>query len=301
MTDGNLTVISGWFTDANQPPLEITTPEMSLPRSWFRQGAPPDIAKPMHEVVKPGKIITTHKPEPTQWRVLEAQTEIEHQRGKDQAREGNPSYAALKLLCENVRDPSFQALMRVYLQIPYTNTEFMESTTRATQAMEFKPIELDAHQAPSKDKQTSKFTPALLGYEESQQDQSGLVPGGFLIYVVWEFVPGLQLGDLSGNATAFWQLPRTERDRIRAAFKKTLQDIKRVGFWPNSADALNLIWQSDSGMLFWVGFRDCNMALDRCIASTPEQIDVDTSNLSVRALSQFKTEKQYVVGGSTSD
>lgn len=177
----------------------------------------------MHEVVKPGNIITTEKPQRTEWRVLEALSELEHQRGKDQVREGNPSYAALKLSCEDARDPSIQALMRVYLQIPCTNTEFMESTTRATQAMKFNPMELDAHQALSKDKRTSTFTPALLGYGESQQDQSGLVPGGFLTYVVWEFVPGLQLGDLSGNATAFWQLPRAERDLIRTAFKETLQ------------------------------------------------------------------------------
>lgn len=87
---------------------------------------------------------------------------------------------------------------------------------------EFKSIELDAIKALSKDHRTSKFTPALLGYEESQQDRSGPVPGGFLTYIVWVFVHGLQLGDLSGNATTFWQLPRAKRGLIRTAVKETL-------------------------------------------------------------------------------
>lgn len=192
-------------------------------KSWFRQGAPPDIPKPMHEVIQPGKIITTQKPTPTKWRVLEVLSELEHQRGKEAGKQGSPSYAALKLLCRDAKDPTIQALMRIYLQIPYTNTEFMDSTIRATQATTFKPLELEAHQALSKDNATSVCTPTLLGYDELQQGQSGLVPGGFFTYVVYEFVQGKRLGDYSGHATAFWGLPRAERDLIRVAFKETIQ------------------------------------------------------------------------------
>lgn len=43
----------------------------------------------------------------------------------------------------------------------------MDSDTRATQATEFKLVELDAYQARGKDDRNSKLTPALLGYDES--------------------------------------------------------------------------------------------------------------------------------------
>ncbi|KAJ5274085.1 hypothetical protein N7478_009210 [Penicillium angulare] len=44
-----------------------------------------------------------------------------------------------------------------------------------------------------------------------------------------------------------------------------------------------------------------DMALGQWLASTPKQIVADTLNLSDSTLSQLKTEKQYVVAGSTSD
>ncbi|KAJ5355175.1 uncharacterized protein N7496_012387 [Penicillium cataractarum] len=44
-----------------------------------------------------------------------------------------------------------------------------------------------------------------------------------------------------------------------------------------------------------------DMALGQWIASTPKQIVKDTLNLSDSTLSQLKTEKQYVVAGTTSD
>lgn len=50
----------------------------------------------------------------------------------------------------------------------------MDSDTRATQATEFKLVELDAYQARGKDDRNSKLTPALLGYDESWQGRSGI-------------------------------------------------------------------------------------------------------------------------------
>ncbi|CAG7935574.1 unnamed protein product [Penicillium nalgiovense] len=204
----------------------------------------------MHEVIKPGEIITTKKPTPTKWRVLEVLSEFEHQSGKEDGEQGSPSYAALKLLCEDAKDSNIEALMRIYLQIPYTSTEFMESTTRATQATKFKPLELEAHQALSKDKRTSVCTPTLLGYDELQQGQSGLVPGGFLTYVVYEFIQGFPLADYSGHATAFWKLPSAQRDLVRKAFKETILgmigNVRRVGYWPSYASPSNLVWQPNT-------------------------------------------------------
>jgi hypothetical protein len=66
----------------------------------------------------------------------------------------------------------------------------------------------------------SKFAPKLLGFEVSVQELSGFVPGGFLILVVWERVPGIPLGDITGQATGNWDQPKRERQKIREMFKK---------------------------------------------------------------------------------
>jgi hypothetical protein len=53
-----------------------------------------------HELVKPGSIVTTHKPRQTLWSIFKVLSGIEYQRGKKEATENNPSYAALELTCQ---------------------------------------------------------------------------------------------------------------------------------------------------------------------------------------------------------
>lgn len=67
----------------------------------------------------------------------------------------------------------------------------------------------------------SNITPKLLGYKIGTQDRLGLVPGGFIIWFVWEIVPGLRLGDRDG-AHPFWGLKNYERDQVRASFLNAL-------------------------------------------------------------------------------
>ncbi|CAG8380684.1 unnamed protein product [Penicillium salamii] len=113
-------------------------------------------------------------------------------------------------------------MMRVYLQLPYTNTELEDSATRAQQATTCDPAELSAYKTLSRNQWTSQFTPSLLAYQVSKQSDSGLIPGGFIICIVWEVVPGLRLGDSFGSEP-FWASVQdiTERNRIRARFEDT--------------------------------------------------------------------------------
>lgn len=67
----------------------------------------------------------------------------------------------------------------------------------------------------------SNITPKLLGYKISTQDRSGLVPGGFIIWLVWEIVPGLRLGDGDG-AGPFWGLESHERQQVRVSLLNAL-------------------------------------------------------------------------------
>lgn len=57
-----------------------------------------------------------------------------------------------------------------------------------------------------------------------RSDDSPVVPGGFVTFIVWQLVPGLRLGDPRG-ANPFWNpiKDRTERDFIRERFKYTLK------------------------------------------------------------------------------
>ena len=139
---------------------------------------------------------------------------------EDNVKSGSsPSYSSTKLLCHDSADPEKKAFMRIYMQIPYVNTESDDSAIRAQQASVFIHKELFAYKALTR--KGSTITPRLLGYKESQQDSSGLVPGGFITWFAWEIVLGLRLGDDFG-AAAFWDLESSEREQVRLTFLETL-------------------------------------------------------------------------------
>jgi hypothetical protein len=54
---------------------------------------------------------------------------------------------------------------------------------------------------------------SVLGVKEEKQDDYGLVPGGYIHYVLWNKLPGTRLNDAK-----FWSLHNSERDLIRKAF-----------------------------------------------------------------------------------
>ncbi|KAJ9492890.1 hypothetical protein VN97_g319 [Penicillium thymicola] len=94
-----------------------------------------------------------------------------------------------------------------------------DADTRSRQATTYNPPELIAYRDLAEN--GSSDTPKLLGYKTDKQDLSGLVPGGFIIWLVWEIVPGLRLGNGNG-ADPFWALESYEREQVRLAFLKAL-------------------------------------------------------------------------------
>lgn len=103
------------------------------------------------------------------------------------------------------------------MQVPIVGTEFTPAEERAKQAATHNPLELRALK-----KNTnlgSLNTPRLLDSSIQVQDSNGLVPGGSIVYLVWEIVPGLRLGDACGPS-AFWALDKRERSEIQAAFPR---------------------------------------------------------------------------------
>jgi hypothetical protein len=92
---------------------------MSSPSSrWFHQGT------------DPGTIITLDQPVPSHWKILEKLNERNFQASEEmRRRHGHYSYATAKFLCCNPKKPSRKAFMRVYLQVPFKNTEIQNPRT----------------------------------------------------------------------------------------------------------------------------------------------------------------------------
>lgn len=123
-------------------------------------------------------------------------------------------YAAAKFLCHNKDDPSQKAFMRIYLQIPISGTQYRSSEIRRKQAADPQShVELTSLRALSKLR--CDVVPKLLGYREGKQAEDGIVPGGYITYVVWEQVPGEPL-----RPEFFWGLDLESRQAIRDKFRE---------------------------------------------------------------------------------
>ncbi|GAT31184.1 similar to An08g09690 [Aspergillus luchuensis] len=196
-----------------------------MPSRWLAQGE-----------VAPGTIIQLMK---AKWLVHEKANEHCFQLNEDDLRDRHdPSFACTRLICE-ARGPNgpVQGHMRYYKQIPIEGTEAEPSIIRAKQAESFSPPELVYLRTLAQ--KGSTITPRLLDSREDKQDNTGFVPGGFVIWVVWAVVPGLQLGNDFGSAP-FWGLSRKERDAVRQAFKDSIKYY--VGFLLTCKANLQAFW-----------------------------------------------------------
>ncbi|KAJ5608929.1 hypothetical protein N7528_009496 [Penicillium herquei] len=211
---------------------------MSSRFSWFSQG-------PMKGKYVKGAIMETQHPTPRQWKILEVINEHDHQLDEEDINIEDKifSFTTTRLHCCRLDAPGTRADMRVYLQVPWTNTEF-ES-----------PVVMNS------DPVVSRFTPRLLGYEVTKQGNEGYVPGGFHTIIVWERVPGKKLGDEeawgeSMLQSPFWKLKRPLRDEIRTQFKDTYIKLRGLGMCPAVSDSESLVFDRANEHLYWVGFYD---------------------------------------------
>ncbi|CDM33106.1 hypothetical protein DTO013E5_5705 [Penicillium roqueforti] len=208
-----------------------------VPRSWFPEG------------LDPGDEVTLNKPTRSEW-VIDRLVNKHSYQCADRSLD---SYACVLFECHNAAGGQ-EAFMRVYAQVPHTCYEDADRATRTREATEFTPPELKAYKF-LKDK-CSQNTPLLLAYKQGSQDsRSGAVPRGHLTWIVWEKVPGDRLGDFK-SAFVYWDMDREERKRVREAFLRELPKAQHMGYFPEGARPRNLVWNSDTGALYFVGFRD---------------------------------------------
>ncbi|KAJ0419585.1 hypothetical protein BJY00DRAFT_154447 [Aspergillus carlsbadensis] len=141
-------------------------------------------------------------------------------------------------LCKSIKNSDDVAVLRILMQIPYGGSEYAIQAERARQATVIPNAttqdELDAAHLLSKNQCTA--APAIRAKETTVQDDSGLVPGGFISYILQEMAPGTQL-----NGELFWSYDRKERDCIRDAYKEAWSDWVRSGV-PVSTSISHLFW-----------------------------------------------------------
>ncbi|CAI7672819.1 unnamed protein product [Penicillium palitans] len=125
-----------------------------------------------------------------------------------------------------------------------------DTNTRSHQATSWIPQELAS--LLDLTEKGSNITPKLLAYKTSTQDRSGLVPGGFITWLVWEIVPGLRLGDGDG-AGPFWGLEDHEREEVRRSFLNALVKLKEYGWYPSVDRARSLVWHQDTQTIYFIG------------------------------------------------
>ncbi|OJJ45681.1 hypothetical protein ASPZODRAFT_143567 [Penicilliopsis zonata CBS 506.65] len=207
------------------------------------------------------EVITDAKPPlllPSQtWVITEKLSERANHLTQEEINEGLGTAActAAKFLCYRVGDPAKEPVfMRMYLQIPVIGTEFSNARVRAKQAAP--PLsypELTALKALKK--VGCDVVPDLLGYQEGKQDDDGIVPGGFVTYVVWEKVPGESL-----TQEKFWNMELFLRDAVRKEFRGVYsinwpRKLVQCGFEPRMATLSKLIYDEASGKMHISGFR----------------------------------------------
>ncbi|GKZ26093.1 hypothetical protein AbraCBS73388_002043 [Aspergillus brasiliensis] len=206
----------------------------TMPSRWFAQSE-----------TGPGAVLQLEK----SWTVISACEEHISQYAKGQGNRHEPpaSDATIRLVCEQT-DGNILSDIRIYKQIPAAGTEAEPAAVRAKQARTCEPDELIALRALTN--KGSKFTPRLLDSKSTTQDDSGVVPGGFLVYVAWEVVAGEQLGtQVEDENCAFWRLDPGQRDIVRQHFKNNFVQLCKWGYMPLHGELSHLVWDAKSSTL----------------------------------------------------
>ncbi|OJJ77958.1 hypothetical protein ASPBRDRAFT_167293 [Aspergillus brasiliensis CBS 101740] len=191
--------------------------------------------------ISPGVIISLQ----SRWRIVSQEEE-------EYVRQGSPSYACILLKVRQVGSkPPVYGNMRIYKQIPTENTIGARSEVRAKQAQAWIPFELKAYRQLMF--KNSTFTPKLLDSMEESQDAYSLVPGGFIVWVVFQEVSGIRLGDEVGEDT-FWSMEPSVREQIRTLFKENYMTLGRWGWIPLHLLGKDLVWDPESLTLFFVNW-----------------------------------------------
>ncbi|KAL1962842.1 hypothetical protein VTN77DRAFT_9117 [Rasamsonia byssochlamydoides] len=78
-------------------------------------------------------------------------------------------------------------------------------------------------------------TPTLFAWKQEKQESHMWIPGGFLVYILMEKLPGIRLDNV-------WSLDREERDEVRKSFKEAWEECRACGVINMDRSCRNLLW-----------------------------------------------------------
>ncbi|GIK02221.1 hypothetical protein Aspvir_006270 [Aspergillus viridinutans] len=197
------------------------------------------------------------------WTLREKLTEHSYRLSKKDADEyeTTPS-AGATFKCQNLENPAQEALMKIHIQVPYSGTEFHPSSVRGTQASANIPEDLEEYIKALQRLRDCKFTPNLLEHKVDVQEEDGLVPRGWSIYLLATAIPGIPLAiegsryEYENQLTflvpdgEFWKnLDRPTRDEIRTQFEAAYNDITAKGVSCGLATLRDIYWDSSTNTL----------------------------------------------------
>ncbi|GFF56786.1 hypothetical protein IFM62136_03218 [Aspergillus lentulus] len=197
------------------------------------------------------------------WTLREKLTEHSYRLSKKDADEyeTTPS-AGATFKCRNLENPAQEALMKIHIQVPYSGTAFRPSSVRGTQASANIPEDLEEYIEALRRLRDCKFTPNLLEHKVDVQEEDGLVPRGWSVYLLVTAVPGIPLAiegsryEYENQLTflvpdgEFWKnLDRPTRDEIRTQFEAAYNDITAKGSLCGLATLRDIYWDSGTNTL----------------------------------------------------
>ncbi|PIG87226.1 hypothetical protein AARAC_011658 [Aspergillus arachidicola] len=157
--------------------------------------------------------------------------------------------------CENLEDSSNKAILIVYMEIPYEDTECAAEGRYGTPICVR--VGFIAHYLLTLN--DCKYSPGAIQYMEetkTSRDRHAFMPGGKIYYLVIGKLPGVPLsnglirytehGRISSEGL-FWNLSREERDQIRVAFQNAYLEHIRSKTTIGIEGLNKLFWDKDSG------------------------------------------------------
>ncbi|KAI9682484.1 MAG: hypothetical protein M1829_000276 [Trizodia sp. TS-e1964] len=173
--------------------------------------------------------------------------ELRHKISENSQQWDEPHESKAVFVCKQVEGPRVGAeeIIKVHMQIPHTpyprrlTPEIRESLIS---------MEVNIHaqkEIEALDRLTAagcSCSPKLLAWIQEKQDASLPLPGGYVIYILMEKLPGESPHDLfmPGRSTL------EERDQIRASFRPGFEELRKHGILPMDAGARNILWDKEN-------------------------------------------------------
>ncbi|KAJ5512143.1 hypothetical protein N7463_001695 [Penicillium fimorum] len=159
-----------------------------------------------------------------------------------------PSYTAGKFECHREHDGE-DGVMRIYLQVPHLRTEFRTPDRRPEQAVA-SPGHAEINGLKQLDRMGSTVAPKLLALRQDKQSDTGIVPRGYIDYLVWAKVPGESM-----DMKRFWGLQEESRTAIRLVFKALFSELLSIDIKPFPESPDKIIYDFESETMHLEGLR----------------------------------------------